>query len=275
MPWGRLLLALLMTALVVTGVGFAAAQLTGLYRIDLPSAAGLNQADAAALSQPFTDLSTGADALLLARVSAESNRQQAAQQIDQMQALLPRGAPTSSRLLGWRVTRSSNGNFLSGVHEYQYPEHVARVETALARASDTEPWRVDGFHLNVASRAELAENRFTLAGKPPSFLGVVVGTIVNPVFMLVTFLTALFSRSVKVRWLWLIATMVGVGTFSMNGASGEWAFNPVSVQLFGASATWSGSAFDPWMFGVSLPLGALAFWLTRPFAKRSVAPAGA
>jgi hypothetical protein len=267
MPWGRLIVALLVTALAVTGAGFAAAQLAGLYRVDLPSAPGLSQADAAALAQPFADLVGGADAQLLSRLAGDPDPAQAALQIDQMQALLPAAQPVSSRLVVWRMTQDSGGESLSGVHEYAFQDHVARVETTLTRTRSAEPWRVADFHLNVASRAELAHNEFTLAGKPPGFLAIVAGLAVNPLFILLTFLSALFWKGLKLRWLWLIAILIGVGTFSMNAASGAWSFNPLSFQLFGASALWSGSAFDPWVIGVSLPLGALAFWLTRPFAK--------
>ncbi len=268
MPWGRILLALLVTGLALTGVGYVAAQLAGFYRVEAPSAPGLSQADAAALAAPFADLASGADARLLAQLPEDVDRTQAGQRIDEMQALLPGAAPTASRLVVWRKTQSPNGEGLSGVHEYAFPDHVARVDTALARANAAAPWRVEDLHLDVASRAELAQNQFTLAGKPARFIAVVAATIANPLFILATFLTALFWKGARLRWFWLIATLVGVGTLSMDGATGALAFNPQSVQLFGASAVWSGSAFEPWVFGVSAPLGALLFWLTRPFGRR-------
>jgi hypothetical protein len=63
--------------------------------------------------------------------------------------------------------------------------------------------------------------------------------------------------------------VIGIGTARVAPATDQFEFLPLSFQLFGASATWSGSAFDSWIIGASAPLGALLFWLTRPFQKKA------
>lgn len=258
MPWLRVLIALLVTALVFVGVGSIPWMLSHDGQ-DLPSAPGISQTDAAALALPFEDLAAKRDDALIARMTDDIDQRQARQQLEQLRGLLPDADVQSSRLVLWRIIAGS-GQQLVGVHEHTFPQHVVRTETVLARGSGTQAWRVQSFQMNVATKQELAANRPTLVGKPALTLAIIVAAAIMPFVCLLSFLAALFRKGLKHRWIWAIATIFGVGTFSVNVATGAWLFNPLSFQLFGASATWSGSAFDSWVFGVSLPLGALAFW---------------
>jgi hypothetical protein len=102
----------------------------------------------------------------------------------------------------------------------------------------------------------------SLAGKPPVVQGIVVAAIVVPLFMLAAFWAALLRPGLRGRWVWLLMVAIGFGALRANMSTGEWGFQLLSVQLFGAGANWSGSAFDAWIVTASLPLGALAFWFT-------------
>lgn len=75
------------------------------------------------------------------------------------------------------------------------------------------------------------------------------------------------SGSFQRRWLWTIGALVGVTTLKMNWTSGEWAFQPLSVQFFSASAL-KQPVYSPWVLGVSLPLVALiALFRRKPAAE--------
>ena len=131
-----------------------------------------------------------------------------------------------------------------------------------------EPWKVSGFQVNVLSREELAGRTFEFMSEPPGVQAVIAAAVIFPLFTLMTFWVALFRPGLKPRWLWLIAIVLGVGTIYADTASDALSFLPISVQLFGAGATWSGSAFDGWVFSASTPFGAAAFWLFAPRAAK-------
>jgi hypothetical protein len=133
----------------------------------------------------------------------------------------------------------------------------------LFRSSDAEPWRVEGFHVNVVPKVDLAEPAALLARGSWQAWSFVGATMLCAYFALGTFWAALFWRGLKRRWLWLLVCAVGIVGVSLNLATGAFGVHLVFVQLFSASALWSGSAFDAWIVTASLPVGAIAFWLTR------------
>lgn len=268
MPWGRAILAVLAVLVVVGGAASLYAMGTGVWRPDFSTAPGVDAQNAAALAAPYDDVSQGRGAALEARLVEPNTGAQA--EIARIQRLLPEGRPTSSRLTSYQVTTGTNGNQLWGVHEYEYPSHVVRAETTLYRASSSEPWKVSAFHVNVMTREDLAARTFDFRSEPPAVQAVVVAAVIVPLFTLITFLVALFRRGLKLRWLWLIGIALGVGTIYANTGTDVLSFVPISVQLFGAGATWSGSMFDGWVFSAATPFGAAAFWLFAPKAKEAV-----
>lgn len=266
MPWGRSILAILATLFVIGGMASLYVMGAGIWRPDFSSVPGVNPHDVAALAAPYDTVSQGRDADLAASL-VESNAGTQAE-IDRIQALLPPGAPISSRLTTFRAATGTDGNHLWGVREYEYPGHVVRAETTLYRAAAGEPWKVSGFQVNVLSREELAGRTFDFMSEPPGVQAVIAAAVIFPLFTLMTFWVALFRPGLKPRWLWLIAIVLGVGTIYADTASDALSFLPISVQLFGAGATWSGSAFDGWVFSASTPFGAAAFWLFAPRAAK-------
>ena len=264
MPWGRAILALVAILFVAGGMASLVVMGTGVWRPDF--AAGLNQRDRLALIAPYEAVAHGRDAELIA--SLVENNDATPAEIDRIQALLPPGEATSSRLTTFRTQTGTGGNRLWAIHEYEYPGHVVRAETTLFRAASADPWKVAGFNVNVVTREELAANTFSFSAEPPGVQGVIIAAVIVPLFTLITFLVALFRPGLKPRWVWLIAIALGVGTIYANTGTNALSFLPVSAQLFGAGATWSGSAFDGWVFSASTPFGAAAFWLFAPAAKQ-------
>lgn len=264
MPWGRAILAVVVTLFVIGGMGSIVALASGAWRPDFSNAPGLNAEDMAALAAPYEDIRLGRDGAVIAQLGGESANAQA--EIDRIQSLLPPGEPTSSRLTTMRTQVGTNGNRLWGVREYEYPDRIVRAETTLYRDNAGQHWSIEGFNVNTLSRKDLAARSLNFASEPLPVQGVIAAAVVLPLFMLATFLVALFQPGLKPRWVWLLAIAVGVGTISANTANDALTFMPVSVQLFGAGATWSGSMFDGWVFSAATPVGALAYWLGRLFA---------
>lgn len=266
MPWGRSILALVATLFVIGGMASLFVMGAGIWRPDFSNVPGVNQRDIAALAAPYDNVSQGRDAELIASLIESNPGTQA--EIDRIQTLLPQGRPTSSRLTTFRISTGTDGAQMWGVREYDYPGHVVRAETALYRANANEPWKVSGFHVNVLSREQLTNRTLNLMSEPPGVQGVIAAAVVFPLFTLLTFLIALFRPGLKPRWAWLIAIALGIGTIYADTASDALSFLPISVQLFAAGATWTGSAFDGWVFSASTPFGAAAFWLLAPRAAK-------
>ncbi len=265
MPWGRAILAVVVTLFVIGGMGSIVALGSGAWRPDFSNAPGLNAEDLAALAAPYDDIRSGRDDAVIARIGGEAEGAQA--EIDRIQTLLPPGEPTASRLTSMRAQIGTSGNRLWGVREYEYPDQIVRAETTLYRDNAEQPWSIEGFHVNVLSRQELAARGLNFFSGPPAVQGVIAAAVILPLFMLATFLAALFQPGLKPRWVWLVLAPLGFGTLSANTASDALTFVPLSIQFFGAGATWSGSMFDGWIFSAATPFGAIAYWLSRVFSR--------
>jgi hypothetical protein len=262
MVWLKAVVAIVLTVLALSGIAAAFAQVSGLWRVELPSVGGVSAPDARALNEPYLDLAAGREDALVGRLADGVDRETARAQFQQLRQYIPAAPESSSRLLRW-TSSFGGGQQLFGIHEREYPDHVVRVETTLVRSASSEAWRVQGLHVRVAQRAELAANAFTLNGKPAGFLAFIAAVALIPLVLWATALCALFWKNLKHRWLWVLFICIGAGQVSMNGATGAIGVMPISIQLFGSGATWSGSAFEPWIFSLSLPVGALVFWVTR------------
>lgn len=70
------------------------------------------------------------------------------------------------------------------------------------------------------------------------------------------------------RVLWIIGSLFGLVTFSLNWATGATAFTPISFQLLGASA-FRPSPFDGWTVAFAIPVVAIIV-LVRFFQNRLV-----
>jgi hypothetical protein len=67
----------------------------------------------------------------------------------------------------------------------------------------------------------------------------------------------------RTRWLWALASLVGV--LRVNAAfwtTGQLTFVPISI-LFPPVGMTQIPVGTPWVFGFSLPLGAILYWVLR------------
>lgn len=55
------------------------------------------------------------------------------------------------------------------------------------------------------------------------------------------------------RWLWTLGSLLGIGRFSLNWATGGWQIQPLYVALLGAQGIKAGP-FAPWVFSFGLPV---------------------
>lgn len=113
-----------------------------------------------------------------------------------------------------------------------------------------------------ADSSQQERNKFTLEGKSAlHYLTLVLAAMV-PLFIVVTAYFCIRTPIPKRKWLWVIFIFVGIGKFSLNWTTGQLDFQPLSLQLFSASAMAMGP-HAPWIISVSVPLGTIMFWFKR------------
>ena len=212
----------------------------------------------------------------LAEVSAPHLRTPAVKaELAKIGALLPRGAPKASKLVGWNihypVGREASALMTS---EHDYGDRVVLAQTSLRQAGKSGRWIVEGFHVQIATDGELAVNNFGLAGKRPGQYLFLIAAALSPALMIGALVKVIRTRGLKRKWLWGVAAFLGVAKFQMNWATGVVGYQLLSVQLIGAGARTGFSRFDPWLISMTLPVGAALIlagvWANPARAKRPV-----
>lgn len=117
-------------------------------------------------------------------------------------------------------------------------------------------WVVEGVSARPLSRPIEEGARFSLSHKP----------MVNYLWLVITGLCALLSvgaavfmatrRRMPKHWWWALASLVGVGGYSLNWATGQTGISLFKVQLFSAGALRM-EPFAPWIVTFAFPLGAI------------------
>jgi hypothetical protein len=180
-------------------------------------------------------------------------------QIAQLRTILPKEPPRETKFLGrHQLSMMNSGQTLEATDLYLFKDAKVVVSGRMARASDAQPWRVQGFNVRLLTPAELAANAFTFAGKGPAHYAFLAATIAAPLLMIAALVKVIRRRGLRRKWLWGILAFAGAVTLTMNWTTGAVAVKWLSVQLIGAGV--SAAAPDglaPWFATFTLPIGAL------------------
>jgi hypothetical protein len=123
----------------------------------------------------------------------------------------------------------------------------------------------------VSLPASLAEvNAFRLTGK----------SVVHYVTLICAIAAALFSIGSAVliartpmahKWRWVLAALVGIGSFTLNWTTGESGANPFQFQLLSAAIV-RGGPYAPWLLSFTCPVGAVLGLYRRQALRRHRSP---
>lgn len=185
-----------------------------------------------------------------------------------MKAMIPGGEPTSVKLVGSNIRRSSDARTVNSTFEYEFGDkwmlaNVAIVDRGGARSI---------IGINVYPRTESldSEHRFRLAGKGAVHYAMLAAMIAVVLITLYSLVECVRTKPLGRRWLWVLFILVGVGSVAINWTTGEWGTALFVVQLFGAGFV--AAPYGPWTLAVSFPLGAIAFLLYKRTRARAGAP---
>lgn len=122
--------------------------------------------------------------------------------------------------------------------------------------------QIVGWHAAVSQHQPTTRGEFTLAGKSALHYFWLLAMVLSTGTIVAALILIGRSPDVQRRWLWAIGSSLGLGQFTLNWMTGDWAVRPLGFFLLG-SAAFRPSPFDPWMLSFSLPIVAVIFLLRR------------
>lgn len=185
--------------------------------------------------------------------------------LNELAALFPQGTPDSVKTVGAYTTYASQAGSpqqraeFSLTYEYQFRDKWILASVVLVRQHDK--LLIEGLHARPMSESLEASNAFTLKHKGIVHWLMLALFVANALLCLCAFVLCLRAPIARRKWLWAIFTLLGVTTLRFDWSSGHFAFQALSVQLFGGSIV--AQPYGPWVLGLSIPLGAIWFLVVR------------
>ena len=200
----------------------------------------------------FADIEKAADPSIAAQLAGGT--------LEKMADIIPKGAPTSVKLVGAnRFSSEQDGTTLNLTYEFQFPGQFLLINLAKKTKDGMET--IVGFRVLPLPRSLEEQNRFTLANRSALQLGVLAAAVMATAFTLFALVVCIRTKLARRKWLWILFILFGFGKIMVNWSTGQWGFTVLAVQLFSASAT--AASFGPWIIAVSLPVGAVVFLSRR------------
>jgi hypothetical protein len=176
-------------------------------------------------------------------------------QLNKVGALLDRQSFDSTRVVGaWT-------NTVAGVRHVNltYELHSARGWSLanVATVDSANTWFVEGITARALDRPLEELTGFDFRGKSARHYLWLLLTILAAATSLSTACWIATRRQMPKRWRWVLASLLGIGAFSINWATGEMGFRLINIQLAAAALTRAGPV-APWILTFGLPVGAVA-----------------
>ncbi len=178
---------------------------------------------------------------------------------------LNKGEPIAIELVGVNIRRINGIKRYYLSYQLQFQNTLLLANFTVAEMSGKN--RILSYRVSTLSKSLEEINAFTFSGKsfrPYIVLLVAAGT---PIFIIYTIVLCVRTK-MKRKWLWIIFMLFGVGSYSLHWTSGNMVFQPFTIMLFSAGFSKSGF-YGPWIFTISVPIGALVFILMRRKIKKS------
>ncbi len=170
--------------------------------------------------------------------------------------------PQKVRVLGYHfttMTTTNNGTWTNRdiVIAHYYPGMVIFTTTVFHDEKGVS--KVTGFNVRRLTNDDIRSLQFTLVGKSSVHYAVLALAGAVLAFSLVTFYVACTRPRLKMRWLWVIATLFGAGWFSFSWGNAAIDFNALMLRTPQAAA--EQSLYQPMVIHFALPIGCVLFWL--------------
>jgi uncharacterized lipoprotein YehR (DUF1307 family) len=180
--------------------------------------------------------------------------------LDKMAALIPSSPPASVTLIGaQRFSSSQAGTTVNLTYEYHFSDRyvIANVETKLK----DDQLSIVGFNVYPETESIESRNAFKWSGRSALQYAVLAYAVCVALLTVVVLVVAAKTKVARRKWMWIIFILFGVGKFSVNWTTGQWAIQILALQLFSSSSY--ADLYGPWIISASLPIGAIVFLLRR------------
>ncbi len=181
--------------------------------------------------------------------------------LKEIAAFFPKEPPKKIDVVGSNTFKMADKSRFNLAFQYEFSESWLIANIFLERIGDGE-LVVKGVNVRPLPDSLQHINRFTLKDKSIAHYVFLVITAFIALFIVVTFVFCLRTPIKKRKWLWAIIVLFGIGQCTINWTSGAISYHLLSLNLFG-TAVFYGNAFSPVMVKMTLPLGAIIFWIKR------------
>jgi hypothetical protein len=191
---------------------------------------------------------------ILARARFDADPATVGRALTQIDSVLRGRRVDSLALIGANQFSSAGTDRITLSYEFRTEKGwLAASVTTLDSAST---WALLGFHVEPIVGELRAVNEFRLAHRSAAQYLALIAMVACTIFTAGTAIFLATRRNFPKRWRWVLASLVGVGSASVNWTTGAVATRMVFLQLFGASVV-RPSEFAPWVVSFSFPLGAI------------------
>jgi len=179
--------------------------------------------------------------------------------LSQMAALFPAENSKSVKVVGAHTLRNQESSTVDLTLEYEFSTKWLLVNVTTRKQGDVRT--LTGFHVTPIADSLENLNKFTLAGKGVLQYMILMCDVGSLLFSLYVFVLCLRTKDMKLKWLWSIIVLVGVGKLAVNWGTGEWTYQLFAFQV--PCFSMSRGLYSPWIVAAYVPLGALIFLQRR------------
>ena len=179
--------------------------------------------------------------------------------MESLSLIFPSGEPKSVKVVGSRVTLSSNFTTYNLSYEYEFPDRWIVANILLGRTADAT--LIQGIHMNVFSESLERTHALNLLEKSiPHYIVLTIAILVVS-FVLTTFVACLRTPIGKGKWLWAVFVLVGIGQLTFNWTTRDLGLSLTAIEIPGVG--FFKPFYGPILLRIGFPLGAVLFWINR------------
>ena len=185
-----------------------------------------------------------------------------------MRRVLPESSTASIELVFWRWFKSLVQDRVDETCVFHVKGRARSALVFITARTESGKTLLTGFRAQAAPANLWDANPFRLRGMSLVQYALLISAVIVPLFMLGTALACVRSTRRR-KWLWVPFIIVGIGKFGVQCvAGGQFFLQPLMFQLLGVTV-FKFPVYEPWVVAVSLPLGALVYWITNRKAGSS------
>jgi len=202
---------------------------------------------------------------LEAKLDPSLRRAETLAELEKMGRIVPSQDPVGSDIYRATVTTTNGVRSTHLTFQYLFPQIWLVADFTEERVGNE--LLLSNFTVETMTESLTQRNEISLGAletKPTATLLITGAAIVVPTFIIVTAVMCLLTPIPwRRKWLWLLFILIGFTTLSVDWMTGKTSFELLSFLVLGTGSG-KGGAYGGWIFSMSLPVGALIFWLKRP-----------